>query len=125
DTAFAPWAFTMAAPCRPALRLMAERPHNPVSGPDFARAIAAVARARDRGAFGELFGYFAPRVKTYLIRGGASPALAEDLAQETLLTVWRRAESFDPARANASTWIFTIARNLRIDRLRKEWRVVA
>jgi RNA polymerase sigma-70 factor (ECF subfamily) len=78
----------------------------------------AVSHSRERYAL--LFSRFAPRVKSYLIRLGARPELAEDLAQETLLTVWRKAASFDPNRASASTWIFTIARNLRIDALRRE-----
>jgi RNA polymerase sigma-70 factor (ECF subfamily) len=55
-----------------------------------------------------------------MLRLGASNASAEELAQETLLAVWRKAALFDPARAGASTWIFTIARNLRIDAIRRE-----
>jgi RNA polymerase sigma-70 factor (ECF subfamily) len=81
-----------------------------------------VARTRDRAAFGQLFSHFAPRVKAYLLRQGAPPALAEDLAQEALLTLWRKAHLFDPAKASAATWLFTIARNLRIDVLRREKR---
>ena len=59
-------------------------------------------------------------MKSYLLKLGARPELAEELAQETLLTVWRKAAYFDPERAGAATWIFTIARNLRIDALRRE-----
>ena len=88
--------------------------------PPPAALIAAIAASADRAAFAELFRQFAPRVKSYLLRLGASPAAADELAQETLLTVWRKAAQFDPARAGASTWIFTIARNLRIDSLRRE-----
>lgn len=84
--------------------------------------IVAVAQDRDRECFAALFTYFAPRVKSYLLRLGMPAALADDLAQETLLAVWRKAESFDPTRATASTWIFTIARNLRIDTLRRDGR---
>ena len=84
--------------------------------------ILAIASGRDRAAFAELFRHFAPRVKSYMLRLGAPPEMAEELAQETLLTVWRKAALFDPARAGASTWIFTIARNLRIDALRRERR---
>lgn len=98
---------------------------HPVVRPDFSRLIAAVAAERDRAAFTTLFDYFAPRVKTYMMRAGAASAQADELAQETLLSVWRKAASFDPSRATASAWIFTIARNLRIDRLRKEWRDVS
>ena len=79
----------------------------------------AVAVKRDRSAFIRLFGLFAPRIKAYLIRQGAQPATAEDLTQEVMLTVWRRAEQFDRSKAGVSTWIFTIARNRRIDGLRR------
>jgi RNA polymerase sigma-70 factor (ECF subfamily) len=95
------------------------------AGVDFSRLIDAVAANRDRAAFTTLFDHFAPRLKTYLMRGGADAARADELAQETLLTVWRKAESFDATRATAATWIFTIARNLRIDKFRKEWRDVS
>lgn len=76
--------------------------------------------AGDRAAFAELFTRFAPRVKSYLLRLGAPAAIAEDLAQEAMLSVWRRASSYDRAKAKASTWIFVIARNAWIDRLRRE-----
>lgn len=89
---------------------------------DHAASILAIAARRDRTAFSGLFTYFGPRVKTYLLRLGASPALAEELAQETMLTVWRKAGLYDPARAGASTWIFTIARNLRLDAARSDKR---
>ena len=84
--------------------------------------IVRIAERGDREAFTGLFNHFAPRVKSYLLRLGTAPEAAEELAQETLLTVWRRAASFDPARAAASTWIFTIARNLRIDLSRRDGR---
>ncbi|TQI74037.1 RNA polymerase sigma-70 factor (ECF subfamily) [Bosea sp. AK1] len=86
------------------------------------RLIAAIARSGDRAAFAALFDHFAPRVKGLLMRGGAPAELAEEVAQETLLTVWRKAALFDPAKASASTWIATIARNLRIDIARREIR---
>lgn len=82
--------------------------------------VQAVARDRDKTAFAALFNHFAPRLKTYVMRLGASAATADELVQETMLTLWRRADSFDPRQANASTWIFTIARNKRIDALRRE-----
>jgi RNA polymerase sigma-70 factor (ECF subfamily) len=86
--------------------------------------IVAIAERGDRQAFSALFSHFAPRVKSYLLRLGASAESAEELAQETLLIVWRRAGGFDPSRAAASTWIFTIARNLRFDALRREKRPI-
>ena len=88
----------------------------------FVDLIARVARDRDRDAFAALFGHFTPRVKAYLMRLGADDASADELAQEVMLTVWRRADAFDPTLAGVGTWIFTIARNKRIDRVRRERR---
>lgn len=82
--------------------------------------VRRIALSRDRDAFKALFVSYAPRVKTYLMRHGAAPEKAEELAQETLLTIWRKADYFDPSKASAAGWIFTIARNLRIDTLRRE-----
>lgn len=82
------------------------------------RLIEAVATRRDRAAFITLFEHFAPRVKTFALRSGASEATAEELAQDTLLTVWLKADLFVPGSAGAA-WIFAIARNLRIDALRR------
>ena len=82
--------------------------------------IVSIAADRSRESFALLFARFAPRVKSYLLKLGVRPEQAEELAQETLLTVWRKAAYFDPAKASASTWIFTIARNLRIDALRRD-----
>jgi RNA polymerase sigma-70 factor (ECF subfamily) len=79
-----------------------------------------VAQSRDVEAFRKLFELYGPRVKSYMMRQGADPTLAEDLAQETLLTVWRKAQLYSDEKGSATTWIFTIARNLRIDRLRRE-----
>lgn len=84
--------------------------------------LLAVGRARDRAAFAALFEHFAPRLKAYLRRLGADAPAAEELVQEVMLQVWRRAETFDPAQASAGTWVFTIARNRRIDALRREQR---
>lgn len=89
---------------------------------EYARLIQAVAISRDRAAFSRLFEYFAPRLKAYLMRAGAPAGAAEDFAQDAMLTVWRKADLFDPARAGAATWIFTIARNRRLDVLRREGR---
>lgn len=90
------------------------------AGPDHAALIVAIALQRDRSAFASLFAYFGPRVKAWMLRAGANPTAAEELTQETMLTVWQKARLFDPARAGASTWIFTIARNQRIDMMRRE-----
>ncbi len=81
--------------------------------------IVAIAEKQDKDSFVELFEYFAPRLKSFLMRGGTNPDLADELAQETMLSVWQKAGSFNPDQARASTWIFTIARNKRIDAFRK------
>lgn len=78
-----------------------------------------IARTGDRQAFANIYAHFAPRIKSFLMRGGASPDLAEDLAQDAMVKVLRKAKLFDPAKASASTWIFTIARNARIDAIRR------
>jgi len=90
------------------------------SGDELIELMRAVAQASDRSAFAVLFKHLAPRVKAYLVRGGMTSELAEELAQETMVTVWRKAASFDPTRAQVSTWVFTIARNLRVDALRRQ-----
>lgn len=74
---------------------------------------------RDRLAFAELFGRFAGRVKSFLLRYAMPDDQAEEIAQEVMVQVWRKAASFDPSRAAASTWIFAIARNRRIDAIRR------
>lgn len=75
---------------------------------------------RDKEAFAALFSHFAPRVKGFLIKSGAAADLAEECAQDVMVTLWNKAHLFDPSRASVATWIFTIARNRRIDILRKE-----
>lgn len=82
----------------------------------------AIATRRDRRAFTRLFEHFAPRIKAWMLKAGADMQTAEEITQETLLIVWRKAAQFNPKRAAPSTWIFTIARNKRIDRLRRERR---
>lgn len=81
--------------------------------------LARVAQG-DREAFARLFGAYAGKVKGYLLRLGAPGGAAEDLAQDAMVAVWRRAASFDAGKAKASTWIFVIARNAWIDKLRRE-----
>ena len=87
---------------------------------DWSDCILAIAARRDRPRFTELFLHFGPRLQSFFLRLGATPGQAEDLAQETMLTVWRKADQFDPSRAGAATWIFTVARNLRADARRRE-----
>lgn len=107
---FGALARTMAAPTK----------LQTVDGADHMNALLdRVASDGDREAFNALFLFFAPRIKSYLMKLGAAADLADDLAQEAMLKVWRKAKLFDPAKASASTWIFTIARNLRIDAARR------
>ena len=82
--------------------------------------LVRVGTFKDKAAFAELFHYFAPRIKSYLLKNGADEATAEEIAQNTMVTVWEKAGSYSPDKAAASTWIFTIARNKRIDAIRKE-----
>ena len=84
------------------------------------RLIAQVAAQRDRQAFALLFRHFAPRLKAFHLRAGLADSVAEELAQETMLLLWRKAASFDPSQAGAATWVFTITRNLRIDLARRQ-----
>jgi RNA polymerase sigma factor (sigma-70 family) len=85
-------------------------------------AMIAVKRSRDKAAFASLFDYFAPRLKGFVMRSGVSSAAAEEIVQEVMLTVWHKADLFDPGRAQVSAWIYQIARNRLIDRVRKDRR---
>jgi RNA polymerase sigma factor (sigma-70 family) len=96
-----------------------ERPKAKV---EWADLIGRIAAHGDRDAFRLLFEHFAPRVKGLMLKAGASREEAEEIAQDTLLAVWRKAAQFDPASAGAPAWIFTIARNLRIDAVRRSAR---
>lgn len=82
--------------------------------------LADIAEHRDRQAFARLYGQFAPKVKSYMGRQGADMASADDLTQETMAQIWRKAGQYDSQKAAPSAWIFRIARNLRIDRLRRQ-----
>jgi RNA polymerase sigma-70 factor (ECF subfamily) len=93
-----------------------------VNDKELTNLIKRVAESNDRSAFTDLFKLVGPRIKGYLMKLGSSDIVAEDLLQEVMLTVWRRAETFDRGKAAVSTWLFTIARNKRIDMLRKEIR---
>lgn len=84
----------------------------------------AIRDSRDRSAFADLFDYFAPRLKGFIVRSGASPQQAEEIVQDVMLTIWRKAATFDPHRAQVSAWIYQIARNRQIDIIRKENRLM-
>jgi len=87
---------------------------------ELANWVAAVAEQRDRAAFAELFDYFAPRLTAYVIRLGTEATAAEELSQEVMVTLWRKAALFDPTKSSVSTWLYRIARNRRIDGLRRD-----
>ncbi len=97
---------------------LAENPASDAS--HFTFLIEQIAQHRDREAFAELFAYYAPRVKGYLMRLGSSDGQAEEVTQESMLAVWNKAHMFDAKKAAVSTWIFTIARNRRVDILRSQ-----
>jgi RNA polymerase sigma factor (sigma-70 family) len=89
---------------------------------DWAGLLVKVRDDRDRAAFAALFRHFAPRVKAFLMKSGAGAALAEECAQDVMATLWQKSHLFDPSRASVATWVYTIARNRRIDALRKSRR---
>jgi RNA polymerase sigma-70 factor (ECF subfamily) len=93
-----------------------------LDGALLANLMRRIAAEADKSAFAQLFGIIAPKLKGYLMRLGADDGTAEELVQDVMLTIWRRARDFDPARASVTTWVYTIARNRRIDRLRREKR---
>jgi RNA polymerase sigma-70 factor (ECF subfamily) len=100
-----------------------ERDHLPMPE-ELLALLKRVAEAQDKQAFASLFRFYAPRLKSFLLKQGFSDIESEDLIQETMLNLWRRANSFDAAKAGVSTWIFTIARNCGIDRRRRMVRVI-
>jgi RNA polymerase sigma-70 factor (ECF subfamily) len=95
-----------------------------LSADEAADLIEAIASRQDRAAFASLFRHFAPRVKAFIMRGGTDAETAQEVAQEALILVWRKAASFNRSRASAATWIYVIARNRRIDLLRRSARPI-
>ena len=89
---------------------------------DWAALLIRVRDGQDRAAFARLFSHFAPRVKAFLMKSGAPAAVAEECAQDVMATLWQKAALYDPARASVATWVFTIARNRRIDMARRDRR---
>lgn len=95
---------------------------NSIVGVDWTEHVQRISEYGDEAAFAELFHYFGPRIKAFLMRGGTDSTLAEECVQDVMATVWHKAKQFDPSRASVSTWIYTIARNRRIDIQRKQRR---
>ena len=105
-------------PCRP------ERRDQTVTAMEKTEAhwvanVVSIAQQQDQKAFAEVFRHFAPRVKAFLMKSGADEALAEECMQDVMATLWHKAHMYDPSRASVATWIFTIARNRKIDLLRR------
>lgn len=97
---------------------MPDAPPPGSAAPSDAELLILIA-GRDRTAFGALFARYAGRIKAFTMRSGASAPDADEIAQDVMVAIWRSAAGFDPARAAASTWIFAIARNRRIDLIRR------
>jgi RNA polymerase sigma-70 factor (ECF subfamily) len=89
---------------------------------DWLAELEAIRDRQDQKAFEALFTHFAPRVKAFLMKSGATPEFAEECAQDVMATLWRKAHMFDGSKASVATWIFTIARNRRVDMIRKSRR---
>ncbi|MGJ8527192.1 sigma-70 family RNA polymerase sigma factor [Maritalea sp.] len=106
---------------RLALKLVSDIDHKSATelASEHRRLIAMVGERQDRQAFQTLFEYFAPRIKAMMLKGGTNIMQAEDLMQDVMMTVWRKSSQFSPDRGTVSSWIFTIARNARIDLFRK------
>jgi len=81
--------------------------------------LQAVAQRQDREAFARLHAHFSPRLAAWLGKSGLSATQAEEVVQETMISVWRKASLYNPAMSGASTWVFVIARNLRVDMQRR------
>ena len=90
----------------------------------FIKALAKVAESQDISSFKKIFDYFSPRLKSFLMRSGADEAIAEEIIQETMTIIWTKADYYDPKMASPSTWIYTIARNKKIDILRKSRKAI-
>ena len=82
--------------------------------------LSRIATDRSHDAFRSLFDEYGPRVRRFMMQQGADPGLAEELAQETLITVWRKAGLYSAEKGSPTTWIYTIARNLRTDHIRRQ-----
>lgn len=85
--------------------------------------LVEVGASQNRGAFAQLFSHFAPLLKSFAQASrqeGWFPGLAEDLVQEVMIKVWQKAGGYNPQKASATTWIYTVARNCRIDMLRRK-----
>ena len=90
----------------------------------FVAALVNIAKSQDIESFKKIFDYFSPRLKSFLMKSGADEAIAEEIIQETMTIIWTKADYYDPKVASPSTWIYTIARNKKIDILRKSRKAI-
>ncbi len=90
----------------------------------FVAALLSIAESQDISSFKKIFDYFGPRLKSFLMKSGADEAIAEEIIQETMTIIWTKADYYDPKVASPSTWIYTIARNKKIDILRKSRKAI-
>ncbi len=87
---------------------------------DWPKLVARIARARDKEAFAIVFDYFVPRLEAYLRKLGLDASAAEEVSQDTMITLWNKADLFDPAKSSLPTWLYRVARNRRIDVQRRD-----
>lgn len=111
-----------AVPAQARGRIVTDKNHASPSSEEIGARIVAIAAAADMVAFEALFREFSPRIRAYLIKMTRDVQASEDLMQETMLAIWRKAGQYDPARGPASAWIYTIARNIWIDSWRRQRR---
>ena len=110
-----------AVACAATCRRQADGVAAGVTSPDdYADLVTAVATKRDRYAFARLFDFFAPRIYAYLLRLRLEPGVADEITQDVMTTLWQKADLFDSTKSSVGTWLFRIARNRRIDLLRRD-----
>jgi RNA polymerase sigma-70 factor (ECF subfamily) len=110
----------MAQAQRKEMTIMSGFPRSTLEQAEMASLLSRIAERRDKQAFATLFDAYGPRLKSFMLRKGADDGQAEDLVQDTMLAVWTKANFYMAEKGSVTTWIYTIARNLRIDRLRRE-----
>ena len=89
---------------------------------DLTLCVELIGKNQDKLAFNSIFRYFAPRLKSFLVKAGSTDSQAEEVIQEVMIAVWTKSSTYDSNKSSVSTWIYTIARNKRIDKIRKEKR---
>jgi len=89
---------------------------------DLTLCLELIGKNQDKLAFNNIFRYFAPRLKSFLVKAGSTDSQAEEVIQEVMIAVWTKSSTYDSTKSSVSTWIYTIARNKRIDKIRKEKR---